>query len=124
MFWEPILWNTFSESLQYTITSFNGVNVLLNILLGQMLMFIGIIGIIRRVTSILLVLISLELTLLGINFSIIFVGLLLNQPFCLIVSMLLLIMSAVETAIGLSLVFLYHKAFDTTALKSISKLRF
>ncbi len=124
MFWEPILWNNFSDSLQYITTNFNAVNVLLNILLGQMLMFIGLIGIIRRVTSILLVLISLELTLLGINFSIIFVGLLFNQPLCLIVSMLLLIMSAVETAIGLSLVFLYHKAFDTTSLKSISRLRF
>jgi NADH:ubiquinone oxidoreductase subunit K len=124
MFWEPILWNTFLGVVEYINTSFNSVNVFINILLGQIIMFIGIIGIIRRVTSILLVLISLELTLLGINFSIIFVGLLLNQPLCLIVSLLLLIMSAVETAVGLSLVFLYHKAFETTSLKSIAKLRY
>lgn len=124
MIWEPILWNNFMNTAEYINIVFNSFNVFFNILLGQFVMLIGILGIIRRVTSILLILLCLELTLLGINFAIIFVGLLLNQPLCLVVSLLLLIMSAVETAIGLSLVFLYHKAFQTTSLKSLIKLRF
>jgi NADH:ubiquinone oxidoreductase subunit K len=124
MFWEPILWNITTDYLSYFNNSVNFLTVFINIILGQIIMLIGFFGIIKRVTSILLVLISLELTLLGINFSIIFIGLLLNQPLCLIISLLLLIMSAVETAIGLSLVFLYHKAFNTTSLKSIAKLRY
>lgn len=112
------------NTAEYINIVFNSFNVFFNILLGQFVMLIGILGIIRRVTSILLILLCLELTLLGINFAIIFVGLLFNQPLCLVVSLLLLIMSAVETAIGLSLVFLYHKAFQTTSLKSLIKLRF
>lgn len=124
MFWEPILWNTSSEVVTYINNSVNLVTVFFNILVGQIIMMIGLLGIIKRINSILLVLISLELTLLGINFSILFVGLLLNQPLCLIISLLLLLMSAVETAIGLSLVFLYHKAFDTTSLKAISKIQY
>lgn len=124
MYWEPLLWNTLASVITYINTSFNSNYVFINILLGQIIMFIGVGGIIRRVTSILLVLLSLELSLIGINFSIVFLGLLLNQPLCLIVSLVLLLMSAVETAIGLALVFLYHKAFETTSLKAISKLRF
>ena len=124
IYWEPVIWNISSECLQYVNVHFNSINVFINILLGQIVLIIGILGIMRRVTSILLVLISLELGLLGINFSLLFLGLLLNQPLCLVVSLLLLIMSAVETAIGLSLIFLYHKAFQTTSLKSISKLKY
>jgi len=124
IYWEPIIWNISFDCLQYVNVYFNSINVFINILLGQVVLVIGVLGIMRRVTSILLVLISLELGLLGVNFSLIFLGLLLNQPLCLIVSLLLLIMSAVETAIGLSLIFLYHKAFQTTSLKSISKLKY
>jgi NADH-quinone oxidoreductase subunit K len=124
MIWEPVLWNLVLQTLEYINNSFNSLNIFLNILLGQMIMFIGILGIIRRVTSILLILLSLELTLLGINFSLIFVGILINQPLCLVVSLILLILSAVETAVGLALVFLYHKAFETTSLKAITKLRY
>jgi NADH:ubiquinone oxidoreductase subunit K len=124
MIWEPILWNTIDNQFFYISNFYSITNVLVSILLGQLLLFIGLFGIIRRSTSILLVLLSLELSLLGLNFAIIFLGLLLNQPLCLILSMMLLILSAVETAIGLSLVFLYYKAFDTTALKYLSKIRY
>ncbi len=124
MYWEPLLWNALANVFTFINNSFNSNYVFINILLGQMIMFIGIGGIIYRVTSILLVLLSLELSLIGVNFSIVFLGLLINNPLCLIVSLVLLLMSAVETAIGLALVFLYHKAFETTSLKVISKLRF
>jgi len=79
---------------------------------------------IRRVVSLLYVLISLELTLLGVNVTLVLIGLLLNQPFCVLISLVFLVLAAVETAISLTLVFIYHKAFLTTASKFLMRSRY
>ena len=55
---------------------------------------------------------------------IIFIGFLLNQPLCLVISLLFLLIAAIETAIGLSLIFLYYKTFGFTSLKFLTLLRF
>jgi NADH-quinone oxidoreductase subunit K len=122
--WEPILFNTINNEIYYLNDSLDVMNIFCSILLGQLLIFVGLFGVMRRFSSILLALLSLELAVLGLNFSIIVLGLLLNHPFCVIISMVLFILSAVETAIGLALVLLYYKAFNTTALRYISRLRY
>lgn len=126
MIWEPIIWNTVSDNFNFTENLFSGqINlVVLSIVIGQLVIFVGIVGILRRNNSILLVLLCFELCLLGLNLSIIFLGLLLNQPLCLVVSMLLLVLSAIETAIGLSLIFNFYNVNSTTSLKVLSHLRF
>lgn len=127
MFWEPIVWNITNNQLPiqgdlFTISSLG--NVLVGIVLGLLLMFAGVLGILWRTTSILLILLCFELALLGLNLSIIFLGLLLNQPLCLVLSLMLMLLSAVETAIGLSLLLLYYRVFNATALTFLTKIRF
>jgi NADH-quinone oxidoreductase subunit K len=127
MFWEPIIWNIFNVDFYFLEGQLNFFEIyclVLNILLGQLLILIGLFGIIRRFFSLLLVLLSLELALLGINFMTVLIGLLINQPVCLILSLIFLVLAAVETSLGLSLVYLYHKAFLSTSLSFLTKIRY
>ena len=62
--------------------------------------------------------------LVGLNFSIIFIGAFLNQPFCQILVLILLTLAAAETALGLSLVLMYYKLYKTTSIQILTKLRF
>ncbi len=128
MFWEPILWNIDDVNIEFLdlepVKFINSMVLFLMLLVGQSLVIIGLYGMIRRFLSLLLVLLCLELTLLGINFTTVIMGFLTNQPFCLILSLIFLVIAAVETALGLSLIFLYHKTFSSTSLKFLAKIRY
>lgn len=121
LFWEPLLWNTNGLTI---FIEHQLLNISALICLGYLIFFIGIFGLIYYRFSLLYCLISIEVMLVGLNFSIIFIGNLLNQPFCQILVLILLTLAAAETALGLSLVLLYYKLYKTTSIQILTKLRF
>jgi NADH-quinone oxidoreductase subunit K len=121
LFWEPILWNSNAANL-YIEHQILNIGAL--ICLGYLIFFIGIFGLVYYRFSLLYFLISVEVMLVGLNFSTLFIGALLHQPFCQIFVLMLLTLAAAETALGLSLVLLYYKLYKTTSIQVLTKLRF
>lgn len=76
---------------------------------GLILFIIGINGlwIIRK--SIIVILMCIELMLLGINLSFIYVSLIYNDMFGQIISLFILTVAASESAIGLAILVAYHR---------------
>lgn len=121
LFWEPILWNTTAIVLYI---EHQVLNIGALIFLGYLIFIIGLFGLIYYRFSLLYCLISIEVMLVGLNFSIIFIGAFLHQPFCQILVLILLTLAAAETALGLSLVLMYYKLYKTTSIQILTKLRF
>ena len=112
LFWEPFIWSTFFlfDSCYFVTLQYISVFVLC----GYFLFFLGIIGIIIRQISLIFILISVELMFLGINFVFLMLSFLILQPFLQIFVIILLCLSAAETAIILSFIFVYHRLFFET----------
>jgi NADH:ubiquinone oxidoreductase subunit K len=93
-------------------------------ILGYLLFFFGFIGFIKRQISLIYILLSIELMFFGLNIVFLFSGfffyLLLNQ----LIVLLLLVLSAVETALLLSIIFLYARQFQTTDLIFLQILKY
>ena len=119
--WEPIIWN--SQALDLYVDRY-----LLNlgglIYLGYFIGFIGFLGLFLYRQSILYCLLSIELFLIGLNVAIIFIGALIDQPFCQVFVLILLTLAAAETALGLSLVLLHHKLYNTTTFIFLHRFNF
>lgn len=66
-------------------------------------LFISAFGLLLLNNNLILFIIAMEIFLLAINISYIEYSLLLNEPLGLIISIIILIMAAIETSLGLSL---------------------
>jgi len=121
IFWEPIIWSTFFFFSNQLVASFYIVYICI---LGYLLFFFGFIGFIKRQISLIYILLSIELMFFGLNIVFLFSGfffyLLLNQ----LIVLLLLVLSAVETALLLSIIFLYARQFQTTDLIFLQILKY
>lgn len=121
LFWEPILWNVTMIDL---FLEGNIINFNMYILLGFIIFLIGFFGLLLYKDSLIFCLISVELMMVGLNYTLIFIGALLNNFFCQILFLIILTLTAAETAIGLSLVLLYHKLYLTTSLRFLKFFNF
>jgi NADH-quinone oxidoreductase subunit K len=87
------------------------------------LFFIGLVGIFLNRKSVLLVLMSVELVLLSVNFNFLisssFIDDLLGQIFATFV----LTVAAAESSIGLAILVTYHRLLGTIALEQITWLK-
>lgn len=122
IFWEPILWSTiffFSNSL-----SALAFYLVFGCILGYLLFFLGIIGLIIRQISLIYLLLSIELIFFGMNLNFLFLGYLLLFPYFQIIVLILLTLTAAETAIFLAIIFLYHQQFKTTDIKLLQILKY
>jgi NADH-quinone oxidoreductase subunit K len=120
-FWEPITWSipdlTFyapDEQEQEMVSTF--------IFLGHTVFSIGLVGLLYYRTSLLYCLISIEVMLVGLNFSLIFLGQLTDQTYCQILVLIILTISAIETALGLVLVLLYYLNYATTRFEFFERI--
>lgn len=123
IFWEPILWSTFFLFNVSATVNFNYILLQL-CLLGYCIFFFGIIGLIIRRISLIYTLISVELMFLGLNIVFLFLGYLLSQPFLQIIVFVLLILSACEAAILLSIIFTFYRINQTTDLNLLKFLKY
>jgi NADH-quinone oxidoreductase subunit K len=88
------------------------------------LFFIGLVGIISFQVNLLIILLCLELIILSCALNFIFVSKLFNDPKGQIFALLLLAVSAAETAIGLGLVIKIYRVINTTNIYIFNKFRY
>lgn len=81
------------------------------ILISFILLFTGLIGIIFNRKNMIMILINLELILLSSNLNFLIFSLYLDNITGLIVSLVILTISAAETSLGLSIIISYYKYF-------------
>lgn len=93
------------------------------IIIGFLLFLIGIIGIIINRKNILLILMSIELMLLAINFLLIIASTEMNDIMGQLFALYILVVAAAESAIGLSILVAYFRAKGTISVKFINLLR-
>lgn len=126
LFWEPIIWQYDSNVLNYIYQDYldfltHNFELLFT---GYFLFLIGVTGLLLPSMSVLYVLLSVELIFLGINIVFIAIG---NLNFIIqmpIYVLLILTLAAAETAVMLSLIFLYHRLAQTTSITFLNKLKF
>jgi NADH-quinone oxidoreductase subunit K len=120
IFWEPILW-----SFPVVYITYNDFSAIHNfIFLSYTLYILSLWGLFFRRVSILQCLIIVELMFIALNFFFFLISLIFFdisfQPIILIV----LAVSAAETAVILSLIYSYHKVTETTNLDFLNILKF
>jgi NADH-quinone oxidoreductase subunit K len=93
-------------------------------LISIFLFFIGLIGIISFQTNLLIILLCLELMILSCALNFIFISKFFNDPKGQIFALLLLAVSAAETAIGLGLLIKIYKIINTTNILLFNRFRY
>ena len=90
--------------------------------LVPILLFVAILCLILK-NNFLMFFISLEMIVLAINLNFIFFSLSLGESKGLFVAVLLLVVAAIDTAIGLSLLIKYHNLSSQISVVSLSRLK-
>jgi len=92
-------------------------------LVANSIFFISLLGIILNRRNILLMLFSLELCLLAVNFSLILNSVLLDDLIGQIIAVFVLTVAAAETSIGLSILILYYRVKGSVAIEFLNILK-
>jgi NADH-quinone oxidoreductase subunit K len=87
------------------------------------LFFIGLCGIFLNRKNILLVLMSVELMLLSINFNLLVTSSYLDDRFGQIFAIFILTVAAAESSIGLAILVVYYRIRGTAAIEFINLLK-
>nr|QFO87207.1 NADH dehydrogenase subunit 4L [Eustigmatos cf. polyphem] len=80
------------------------------LILSTLLFFIGLFGIILNRKNILIVLMSIELMLLGLNFNFVVFSIILDDIIGQIFALMVLCVAAAESAIGLAILVIYYRS--------------
>lgn len=89
----------------------------------MILFFISIFGFLFNFRNIIIIMISLELSLLSINLFLIASSIFLNDIVGLIFSLIILTVAASEAAIGLAIFFLFFQVQENISIKNKNYLR-
>jgi len=97
---------------------------IINFLTVAMILFlIGITGIVLNRKNILIMLMSVELMLLAVNFNFILYSVYLDDAIGQLFAVLILTVAAAESAIGLAILVVYYRVRGTIAVENIHLLR-
>ena len=97
---------------------------IINFLTIAMILFlIGITGIVLNRKNILIMLMSVELMLLAVNFNFILYSVYLDDEIGQLFAVLILTVAAAESAIGLAILVVYYRVRGTIAVENIHLLR-
>ena len=97
---------------------------IINFLTVAMILFlIGIIGIVLNRKNILIMLMSVELMLLAVNFNFILYSVYLDDAIGQLFAVLILTVAAAESAIGLAILVVYYRVRGSIAVENIHLLR-
>jgi NADH-quinone oxidoreductase subunit K len=97
---------------------------IINFLTIAMILFlIGITGIVLNRKNILIMLMSVELMLLAVNFNFILYSVYLDDAIGQLFAVLILTVAAAESAIGLAILVVYYRVRGTIAVENIQLLR-
>jgi NADH-quinone oxidoreductase subunit K len=90
---------------------------------SQIMFIIGFFGILLHKRNMLIILMSFEICLLGINFSFIFTSLYLGDMLGQLFVLFILTIAAIEAAIGISFLVYYYKKARTIAIENFRQMR-
>lgn len=93
------------------------------IVVAMLVFLIGVYGIVAINRSVLRILISLEVMLLGINLLFIIFSIYLDDLVGQIFSLIILTVAAGESALGLAILVVHYKLAGTTSLDYVSNLK-
>ena len=93
------------------------------LIIAIILFFFGIIGIFLNRKNIIIMLMSIELMLLAINFNFIIFSMYLDDIMGQIFSLFILTVAAAESAIGLAILVIYYRIRNTIAIDFISLIK-
>jgi NADH:ubiquinone oxidoreductase subunit 11 or 4L (chain K) len=99
------------------------VNLVEYLTVAMILFIIGVLGIFLNRKNIIIMLMSLELILLAINFNFIIFSVSLNDLMGQVYSLFILTVAAAESAIGLAILVAYYRIRGTIAVKYINLMR-
>jgi NADH:ubiquinone oxidoreductase subunit K len=91
--------------------------------LSLILFIIGILGIVVNRKNLIILLMSIELMLLSLNFSFIISTIILDDLIGQIFSLYILVVAAAESAIGLSILVAYYRVRGTISVQYLNLLR-
>jgi NADH-quinone oxidoreductase subunit K len=97
------------------------LNVLLTV--STLIFLLGVLGLVLNKRNLLIILMSIELMLIGINLNFIFFSLYLDDILGQIFALYILTVAAAESAIGLALFTVYYKDKQTLLLDSSLRAR-
>nr|YP_009579056.1 NADH dehydrogenase subunit 4L [Vischeria stellata]QBK36826.1 NADH dehydrogenase subunit 4L [Vischeria stellata] len=80
------------------------------LILSTLLFFIGLFGIVLNRKNILIVLMSIELMLLGLNLNFVIFSIILDDIIGQIFALMVLCVAAAESAIGLAILVIYYRS--------------
>lgn len=99
------------------------MNLLIFIIIPAVSFFIGVSGIIFNKKNAILILISVELMLLAINFVFLTSSIYLDDRIGQIFALLILTVAAAESSIGLGLLVVYYRMQGSVSIDSINLMR-
>ena len=99
------------------------MNLLIFIIIPTVSFFIGVSGIIFNKKNVILILISVELMLLAINFIFLISSIYLDDRIGQIFALLILTVAAAESSIGLGLLVVYYRMQGSVSIDSINLMR-
>jgi len=99
------------------------VNLVEYLTVAMIIFIIGVLGIFLNRKNIIIMLMSLELILLAINFNFIIFSVSLNDLMGQVYSLFILTVAAAESAIGLAILVAYYRIRGTIAVKYINLMR-
>ena len=99
------------------------MNLLIFIIIPAISFFIGVSGIIFNKKNAILILISVELMLLAINFVFLTCSVYLDDRIGQIFALLILTVAAAESSIGLGLLVVYYRMQGSVSIDSINLMR-
>jgi NADH-quinone oxidoreductase subunit K len=100
-----------------------GIDLMHFLLLSSLIFTIGICGIFINRKSVITILMSIELMLLGININFVSFSVYLNDLTGQIFTIMVLTVAAAEAAIGLAILVVYFRNRGTIDVEDISKMR-
>ena len=99
------------------------MDLLTFIIIPIILFFIGLSGIILNKKNIILILISVELMLLAVNFIFLVSSVYLDDRIGQIFALLVLTVAAAETSIGLGILIVYYRTQGSIAIETINLMQ-
>ncbi len=93
------------------------------IVVATLLFFIGLCGIMLNRKNIIIILMSIELILLSVNFNFVVFSVLLNDAVGQIFALFVLTVAAAESAIGLAIYVVYFRIRGTVSIEYINLLK-
>jgi len=99
------------------------VNIIFYLLVSSILFILGILGIFITRKNIIVILMSIELMLLSVNFNFIIFSVYLDDILGQLFSLFILTVAAAESAIGLAILVIYYRLRGVISIDFISTIK-